>query len=315
METIDPATGRPLPPDAIVRILHVTPKVHIYTLPRDAVSTAAGYAAASWTSDPRNHIFTARLRVLETSIPVPTSSSESTTTTAAFTITTPTQQDPPAEEKPEQEEEERTELKIDILLEDPTTGTLFAAAPYTAPATVEPTTDSSRFFAVRVQDPTGKQKATLGIGFEERSEAFDFGVALQEARRALSWESAAAAAVGPRCDGDGARNNQGRKKGGCCGEDGEEEEKRDLSLKEGETITVNLSGTRFGRRAGRAAATVSRPETERGGGGGAGGGQGQSLASFALPPPPPPPSSSSRAQKRLSAQQLGFDDGKFGEFA
>ncbi|KAK4100893.1 adaptin ear-binding coat-associated protein 1 NECAP-1 [Parathielavia hyrcaniae] len=307
METIDPATGRPLPPDAIVRILHVTPKVHVYTLPRDAVSTAAGYAAASWTSDPRNHIFTARLRVLETSVPVPSSSKDATSTTttttgAATTPTlTPTQQPSPSAD----EEEERTELKIDIILEDPSTGTLFAAAPYTAPATVEPTTDSSRFFAVRVQDPTRKQKATLGVGFEERSEAFDFGVALQEARRALSWESAPSAVGSAKAGDGGKRNNQGTMKGGGDGGGGEgEEEKRDLSLKEGETITVNLSGTRFGRRAGR----------HEGEGGGSGG-HGQSLASFALPPPPPPPGSSTRAQKRLSAQQLGFDDGKFGEFA
>jgi hypothetical protein len=50
------------------------------------------------------------------------------------------------------------------------------------------------------------------------------------------------------------------------------------------------------------------------------------LASFSLAPPPPPSSSGgnvvggvsareARAQKRLSAQQLGFDDGQFGEFA
>jgi hypothetical protein len=263
----------------------VTSKVHVYSLPRDAVSTAAGYAAASWTADPRNHIFTARLRVLETSFPVPSPIAQQST---------------PPQEK---DEEEQTELKVDILLEDPSTGALFAAAAYTAPATVEPTTDSSRFFAVRVQDPSGKQKATLGIGFEERSEAFDFGVALQEARRALNWESHGQA---PKGVADGGRIQFGTGKGGL-GVGGEEGEKRDLSLKEGETITVNLSGTRFGRRAARSGeGSSNRQEGEAGGG--------QSLKAFALPPPPPP-SSSSRAQKRLSAQQLGFDDGQFGEFA
>ncbi len=88
-------------------------------------------------------------------------------------------------------------------------------------------------------------------------------------------------------------------------------EKRDLSLKDGETITVNLPA-RFGRRRLQAEEEAS----------------GASLSSFSLPPPPsataskgggilpppPVPSTNSRA-KRLSAANLGFDDGKFGEFA
>ncbi|KAK4041379.1 hypothetical protein C8A01DRAFT_45443 [Parachaetomium inaequale] len=284
--TMDPATGRPLPPDAIVRILHITTKVHVYSLPRDAVSTTAGYAAASWTTDPRNHIFTARLRVLETSFTSPSPTTPTSSTTAEDT-------------------EPEPQIKVDILLEDPSTGSLFAAAPYTAPATVEPTTDSSRFFAVRVQDPSSKQKATLGVGFEERSEAFDFGVALQEAGRALNWAGPGSSSAQ---GGAGNQGGVGWKAAGASkgGWEEKEEEKRDLSLKEGETITVNLAGTRFGRRAGRAESQGERKEGEGGG---------QSLASFALPPPPPPSAREVRAQKRLSAQQLGFDDGQFGEFA
>ncbi|KXX81618.1 Adaptin ear-binding coat-associated protein 1 [Madurella mycetomatis] len=301
--TIDPATGQPLPPDAIVRVLHITHPVHVYSIPPGTVSTKAGYAAASWTSDPRNHIFTARLRVLETSFTSsttsastaqPGNSSDDSSAAAAAAATT-------------------TTLKTDILLEDHSTGALFAAAPYTSPAVVDPTTDSSRFFALRVQDPTGGKKATLGIGFEERSEAFDFGVVLQEAQKALGW----VAALGGTAPG--RRGGAGMVLG-----DAEGQEKRDLSLKEGETITVNLKGTRFGRR-------ISNSH-EKGGGGNAGDEEegGRSLASFALPPPPgssgsgggggaflpPPPSAREvRAQKRLSAQDLGFDDGQFGEFA
>jgi len=257
------------------------------------VSTTKGYAAASWTTDPRNHIFTARLRVLETSF-------------SAASSTTPQLRTNPQTEETSAEEEE-TSLKIDILLEDPTTGSLFAAAPYTSPATVEPTTDSSRFFAVRVQDPSGKQKATLGIGFEERSEAFDFGVALQEAGRALNWSSTSTAGSGQGLKVGGSSGAGGKGGSGLLGAG--EEEKRDLSLKEGETITVNLAGTRFGRRAAGRVGSVGEKkdgDDEAGGGG---------LASFALPPPPPPSAREVRAQKRLSAQQLGFDDGQFGEFA
>jgi hypothetical protein len=270
----------------------ITPKVHVYSIPPNTISTTAGYAAASWTAAPQNPIFTARLRVLETSYTSPT---------------TPVSPD---------EEETPPTINVAILLEDPSSGSLFAAAPYTSQATVEPTTDSSRFFALRVQDPTGKQKATLGAGFEERSEAFDLSVALQEAGKALGW-------FGTQTQGGQGGSNNKKKTttttmvGDGWGDGGGGGVKRDLSLKEGETITVNLKGTRFGRRQ-PAAGEGGKNEGEEEGG--------KSLASFSLAPPPPPSSSGgnvvggvsareARAQKRLSAQQLGFDDGQFGEFA
>ena len=153
METLDPSTGRPLPPDAIQRILFIAPSVHIYNIP--PLTSTKGYVASSWTADNnKRQIFTARLRILETAIP-------------AFN-------------------NEET-VKTDVLLEDPSNGQLFAAAPYTVPAVVEQVLDSSRFFALRVQGEGGR-KAVLGIGFEERSEAFDFSVALQEVRKTLGIE-------------------------------------------------------------------------------------------------------------------------------
>ncbi|KAK1759317.1 hypothetical protein QBC47DRAFT_371598 [Echria macrotheca] len=289
MTTIDPSTNQPLPPDAIQRVLHITQTVHVYSIP--PLSSARGHLAATWTEDPKRHIFTCRLRVLETSIPTSSSSSSSSPT----------------------DDPENTTIKIDIILEDPSSGQLFAAAPYTAPAVVDPAADSSRFFALRVQDPTGR-KATLGIGFEERSEAFDFGVALQEAQRSLS-----ASGAGPSSKEKEKSAKKEEGKGGA--------ELKDYSLKDGETITVNLSGTRFGR----GKTTSSQQRTEKGEE------EPKSLSSFALPPPPgtsttstlqsssgakspgilpPPPSAHEvRRQKRLSAQELGFDDGQFGEFA
>ncbi|KAK0620317.1 adaptin ear-binding coat-associated protein 2 [Immersiella caudata] len=267
--TLDPATGQPLPPDAIQRILHIASPIHVYSIP--PVSSSRGHLAASWTAEPQRHIFTCRLRVIETAFTPSDSSSET--------------------------------VKVDIILEDPSTGSLFAAAPYTTRAVVEPAADSSRFFAVRVQDPSGR-KATLGIGFEERSEAFDFGVALQEAEKAVQGGS-------------------GEVKGKEAEKKKEEEVKRDYSLKEGETITVNLSGTKFGKNRIRPPPAASG--SSGGGEGKRSGGSGKSLASFALPPPPgsggngflpPPPSAQEvRKQKRLSSQQLGFDDGENGEFA
>lgn len=260
MESFDPATGQKLPQDAIQRVLFIAAKVHVYNIP--PLASTKGYMAASWTEDPKRHIFTCRLRVIETAIP---------------------------------QEGKDDKVKTDVVLEDGSNGQLFAAAPYTATAVVEPTLDSSRFFALRVQDPSGK-KATLGIGFEERSEAFDFGVALQDAQKALGLDGGAAAA---------ASASKAKKK--------EAEEKKDFSLKEGETITVNLGG-KFGRR---------KPQPEQKAD------ENVSLSAFALAPPPaapasrggfslpPPPGANAAAPKsqEKSAQDLGFDDGENGEFA
>lgn len=259
MESVDPSTGRKLPPDAIQRILFIGPSVHVYQIP--PLASTKGYVAASWTADNnKRQIFTARLRILETAIPTPNNEES---------------------------------VKTDILLEDPGNGQLFAAAPYTVPAVVEQVLDSSRFFAVRVEGEGGR-KAVLGIGFEERSEAFDFSVALQEVRKTMGIED-------------------NGKAGGKKVKEKAPEPKKDFSLKDGETITVNLGGR--GRR--------SLPKTEDktvGLGGG-----------FSLPPPPsggssllpPPPSAQEiKAQKRRSQnmenipkpEDLGFDDGEFGEF-
>lgn len=267
MELLDPTSGRPLPSDAIQRVLFVAMAAHVYNIP--PLSSTKGHSASTWTADPARHIFTARLRLIETAYDSPSSTQR---------------------------------LKVDLILEDPSNGQLFAAAPYTDPATVEPVLDSSRFFAVVVRDEQGR-KAMLGVGFEERSDAFDFGVALQEARKALGIE----AGGGGRADGRGSAHKEEPKK----------EEARDYSLKEGETITVNLSGTRLGRR---------RPQTEdKPASSSAGAGD---LQSFALAPPPsagdsgaggfalpPPPSATDVKTKRRSIRDMGFDDGKFGEFA
>lgn len=273
METIDPATGRPLPADAIQRILFIANSVHVYNIP--PLASLKGYTAATWTEDPKRHIFTCRIRIVETSVTLASGDDQ---------------------------------VKADVILEDPSNGQLFAAAPYTSPAVVEPTLDSSRFFALRVQDPSGR-KATLGIGFEERSESFDFGVGLQEAQKALGIDAAAGRGDGPA---------------GKVTEKPKVEEKRDYSLKEGETITVNLGGTKLGRKP----RPVSQQQDSLP--------AGASLSSFALPPPPsgntsraglslpPPPSASAPAgaqggdtsgKPQKSAQDLGFDDGQFGEFA
>jgi hypothetical protein len=268
-----------------------------------------GYTAADWTKpDPRNggktmQIFTARLRILETATP--------------FTV-------PGTDQEHEQ-------VKTDIVLEDPSAGTLFAAAPYTDESAVEHAVDSSRFFALRVMGEGGR-KAMLGIGFEDRSEAFDFGVTLQEARKVLGLgsrptddepTSTAAGAAGslpkrgapqPRGVPPGAGGPRGiavRPVGGrmtVAGTIGSRSSPqrqqstpaepppppKDYSLKPGQTITVNLGGRRPAAPA-ASPSTLSRSTS-----------QDEKSALFSIPPPP---GSSS------SAQAKDTDTDSFGGFS
>ncbi|MCO5552019.1 hypothetical protein L7F22_005527 [Adiantum nelumboides] len=70
----------------------------------------------------------------------------------------------------------------EIRLEDANSGELFAAChvhPGKRDLAVEPATDSSRYFVLRIDDGHGKH-AFIGLGFTERNEAFDFNVALSD---------------------------------------------------------------------------------------------------------------------------------------
>lgn len=287
MTSVDPSTGQPLPNDAIQRVLFVASSVHVYNIP--PLTSNKGYTASTWTADNnKRQIFTARLRILETAVPAPNEAGET--------------------------------VKTDIVLEDPTSAQLFAAAPYTSLSAVEQVLDSSRFFAVRVVGDGGK-KAVLGIGFEERSEAFDFGVALQEVRKVQGLDKDTVPAGARRASGKGAVEEK-------------VPAKVDFSLKEGQTITLNIGGR--GRRpknrsddsslpppygddsslpppyGGVAPAPIAPPSAGAGG---------MKTMPFL---PPPPNAQDMKAQNRRSRQEfvpepasatdLGFDDGEFGEF-
>ncbi|KAF2734991.1 adaptin ear-binding coat-associated protein 1 NECAP-1 [Polyplosphaeria fusca] len=270
---IDHETGRPLPTNAYARVVWQTPKVHVYQIP-PATSTK-GYQASTWTADNnKRQIFTARLRLIETQFPRPN--------------------------------DEPDRVTVTLLLEDASSNQLFAASPYTSPGVVEQALDSSRFFAITVVGEG--RKAVLGMGFEERSEAFDFSVALQDARRDLGMEKAAP---------------PGRKSQPVA-----DEPKRDFSLKEGETISINLGGLKARRTKGEGSSPG--PSSEMG--------QSEQAALFSIKPPPgpggsspggggmsflpPPPSAKSVKEERRRSRQtfeqtpadLGFDDGEFGEF-
>ncbi|KAF8537454.1 hypothetical protein BDD12DRAFT_911469 [Trichophaea hybrida] len=223
--------------DEIQRVLFVAPKVHIYAVP--PLTSNQGYKASLWNVDnEKARIFTARIRIIES---------------ATVTLN-----------------DEET-VKTDVRLEDPKSGDLFANCPYEGAFCVEQVVDSSRFFAVRVVD--GSRKAILGIGFEDRSDAFDFGVALQEIRRHMDAT---------------ANSNNGKKLNRAQNNSAPLAEKKDYSLKEGETISITIGACR--RRA---------PSANNNG-------------QLPLPFLPPPPSAED--VKRRQSRNLDEEGIKLGKF-
>lgn len=68
-----------------------------------------------------------------------------------------------------------------IVLDDPNTGDVFAECPLNHPNAVEKVLDSSRYFVLRVVK--GTKHAFIGMGMDDRNQAFDFNVAREEAAR------------------------------------------------------------------------------------------------------------------------------------
>ncbi|KAJ8681677.1 hypothetical protein QAD02_017469 [Eretmocerus hayati] len=113
--------------------------------------------------------------------------------------------------------------KVDhsVKLEDKNTGQLFAKCPIDAypGIAVEPVTDSSRYFVLRIQDDNGRS-AFIGVGFVDRSDSFDLNVALQDH---FKW----------------LKNKDQIEK-----EKEQPKPELDLRFKEGETIKINMKITK-----------------------------------------------------------------------
>ncbi len=93
-----------------------------------------------------------------------------------------------------------------VKLEDVDSGSLFAQCPLDndkPDVSVEPVSDSSRYFVLRVVDNNGRH-AFLGMGFQERNDAFEFNVTLADHVKQLRYEKeseqAAAAPAAPPQD-------------------------------------------------------------------------------------------------------------------
>ncbi|XP_012259971.1 NECAP-like protein CG9132 [Athalia rosae] len=110
---------------------------------------------------------------------------------------------------------------VTIKLEDKVSGELFAKCPIdTYPGiAVEPVTDSSRYFVLRIQDDNGRS-AFIGVGFLDRSDSFDLNVALQDH---FKW----------------LKNREQIEK-----EKDVPKQELDLRFKEGETIKINMKITK-----------------------------------------------------------------------
>ncbi|KAG0370187.1 hypothetical protein BC939DRAFT_508090 [Gamsiella multidivaricata] len=142
--------------------------------------------------------------------------------------------------------------KCFIRLEDGQTGELFAVCPYEEnKGCVESVTDSSRYFVLKIEDQG--RHAFIGLGFLDRSHAFDFNVALQDHFKHIKAEEKAAEL----------------KKTGA------QQPKLDFSLKEGQTLNLTIAGG-----SGAGSARRERPPRPAASEDGA-------LPPL-LPPPPPP---------------------------
>jgi hypothetical protein len=118
-----------------------------------------------------------------------------------------------------------------IRLEDRNTGAHFATCPienYPSIA-VENVEDSTRYFVIRVQNENGQQ-AFLGIGFSDRSDSFDFNVALQDHFKHLKQTKQFE-------QEEKLTMNQ------SSSEQQPPPPKLDLSFKEGQTIKINLKSS------------------------------------------------------------------------
>ncbi|KAF9974914.1 Adaptin ear-binding coat-associated protein 2 [Actinomortierella ambigua] len=125
-----------------------------------------------------------------------------------------------------------------IQLEDGQTGELFAACPYEENrGCVEPVIDSSRYFVLKIEDQG--RHAFIGVGFLDRSHAFDFNVTLQDHFRHLAAEKKA---------------EEQRKSG-------PQPPAMDFSLKEGQTLNLHIAGGSANPRRNR----PPRPAAQEGG--------------------------------------------------
>ncbi|KAK7335450.1 hypothetical protein VNO80_27295 [Phaseolus coccineus] len=153
-----------------------------------------------------------------------------------------------------------------IKLEDKSSGELYARAFLRngEPHPVEPVIDSSRYFVLRIEENIGGRlrHAFIGIGFRERTEAYDFQAALHDHMKYLNKKKTA--------------------------EEMEQHYQQtssvDYSLKEGETLVLQIKTNKSDSsvKSKFFEQGLNKSPEERNG-------RKESLPSIKLPPPPPAP--------------------------
>eukprot|EP00871_Galdieria_phlegrea_P003884 jgi/Galph1/4497/GphlegSOOS_G3169.1 len=87
-----------------------------------------------------------------------------------------------------------------VRLEDRISGELFAESPVEESGPPQHALDSSRYFVLQVKDRETQRKAFLGIGFEQRGDAFDFLAAISDQKRQETNEKEAEESSAPPKD-------------------------------------------------------------------------------------------------------------------
>ncbi|KAJ3373554.1 hypothetical protein GGF31_000395 [Allomyces arbusculus] len=268
-----PTRGSPTDPP-LESTLQVFRDVQIFRLPPRP--SARGYRAQDW--DP-NTVWRGRLRVL--SLTFPTSSAA-----RSYALNTGP-----------------TGPTVCVLrIEDTTTGDLFGEAILRGrargdEAAVEPVIDSSRYFVVRLSDRASGRHAFVGMGFAERSDAFDLNVALMDFEKVVKYDLALEEGGGDHAKAAAAVAAASGGAGSATGASGAGGSLPDLALKDGQQIAINLSNLAK-KLGGNAPATTSTTNTA----------PVSSDDPFAFPPPPPAPSAAattSTAGKRTSGDEWG----------
>ena len=145
---------------------------------------------------------------------------------------------------------------LKVILHDASNGAVFAVCPVAEAGSkaVDQVVDSSRYFALRIDDGKGKH-AFVGLGFRDRAFAYDFNATMQD-----HWKGV-------------KRREEARDLAREAAERAATEPMRDLSLKDGETLSIKVNVPGAGSKA-----RAPRPKAAEGAGG-----------AFALPPPPGKP--------------------------
>ncbi|KAI0807693.1 adaptin ear-binding coat-associated protein 1 NECAP-1 [Fomes fomentarius] len=156
---------------------------------------------------------------------------------------------------------------VALQFEDATTGELFAKADYDpGKPCVEAVLDSSRYFVIRVED--NGRRAYIGMGFLERTDSFDFNVALQDYTK--RWRTLKNPSEN-KADEPSPHLPAGPKK--------------DYTLKEGQTFSISIPGKSKASQTTSAGVDLF---------GGSSGGAGSSSSGGGIPALLPPPPSAPR---------------------